>query len=69
MESHYEINVSKDGRHYFATAPRSALRRTDAAKLFKDLSTRYPESEGYMVTITYWNYSGLELTGEFKKGK
>ena len=48
----YEINVSKDGRHFFATHERSI---TDPAKLRDVLwviGQKFPESEGYQISVT-----------------
>lgn len=58
MESYVEINVSKDGEHYFATAPRSGtlFRRVDI--LLTDLRRRFPEKDGFKVEATYWRCEG-----------
>ena len=48
----YEINVSKHGRHYFATAERSIghdkKRRNEIYFKLKEL---FPKSEGYRITV------------------
>lgn len=49
----YEINVSKNGKHYFATHERSLPYTKEAEEAFKDLKTRFPEEEGFNVTIVY----------------
>lgn len=50
----YEINVSLNGRHYFATHPRS-LRDGDsednAVTVAQNLRDRFPASEGYKVEM------------------
>lgn len=61
MQSHYEINVAKDGRHFFATAPRSARDEDEAAKLFAAIQQRFPESEGFSVSCTRWNCVGHKV--------
>lgn len=58
MESHYEINVSLHGRHLFATHPRSARDKRDMEILRGQFRARFPESEGFRVTVTHWKASG-----------
>ena len=58
MQSYYEINISKNGQFVFATAERSATSESSAKKLFKLLKEKFPESEGYKITITYWECVG-----------
>jgi len=67
MESHYSINVSFNGRHLFATAPRSAITRVEATKLFWAIRTRFAEADGFEVSVTYWVGAGTNLTEEFLK--
>lgn len=50
--NHYEINVSLNGRHFFATANRSATTEGEAKRLFKELTQRFPESEGFKVEVS-----------------
>ena len=50
----YEINVSKNGKHYFATHDRSLPYTKEAEEAFKDFKTRFPLEEGFEVTITYY---------------
>lgn len=58
MQSYYEINVSLNGRHFFATAPRSGIDKQSVAILFASIVEKFPESEGYKITCTYWAGSG-----------
>jgi hypothetical protein len=58
---YYEINVTKDGKHYFATAARSLTDFEQARKAFLDLRRRFPASEGYEVTATKWESVGTQL--------
>ena len=58
---YYEINVALNGRHFFATAKRSI---TDAAELrdvFKVLDAKFPESEGYHLSISYHSETGFGI--------
>lgn len=60
MTSHYEINVSLNGRHLFATAPRSFTDMTEAgyavvAQVAQQLAAAFP---GAQVTVTKWEAKG-----------
>ena len=61
MESHYEINVSKNGRHFFATAPRSCVSPGDATEVVREIYKKFPESEGYKVTMMNISCSGTPV--------
>lgn len=52
---HFEINVAKDGRHLFGTHERSITDRRDLEKVMRIFREKFPESEGYHVTV-YANY-------------
>lgn len=58
---HYEINVSLNGRHLFATHERSLTTEADAKALFQDFTIRFPASEGYAVRCTRWEESGRDM--------
>lgn len=50
--AYYEINVAKDGRHFFATHKRSLTsewKMKEALEIFKE---KFPESEGYQIMVT-----------------
>lgn len=49
----YEINVAKDGKHYFATHERSLTATKEAENALKDFKKRFPEEEGFSITISY----------------
>lgn len=53
MQSHYEVNVSLNGSHFFATHPRSCVNREDVKRVYAALKERFPESLGFRVTATY----------------
>ena len=55
---YYEINVSLNGKHLFATAERSITdihKANTVCKLFKE---KFPEEEGYKITMTKWEKVG-----------
>lgn len=58
----YEINVSRNGQHYFATAERSLTTHHDMMKMVYHFSIVFPVEEGYKITVTEWNRSGTELS-------
>ena len=60
MQSYYEINVSKNGSHFFATAERSAWVENEAAELYAVFSEKFPKSEGYEVSVTLWTAGGCD---------
>jgi hypothetical protein len=55
---HFEINVSKDGRHYFATAERSLTYREQADKVYADFCKRFPLTEGFRVSMVLYQNVG-----------
>jgi hypothetical protein len=57
----YEINVSKDGKHYFATDKRSITTLARALDVRERLKKAMPEEEGFMYTITQWQKTGMEI--------
>ena len=62
MESHYEINVSLNGKHYFATASRSFNGSEEKAlRAVIDFRGRFPKSEGFNVSCTYWKGTGYVM--------
>ncbi len=60
MESHYKINVSHTTKgHYFATAPHSLMcLEAKAQEVARDIRARFPEAEGFKVTLTRWEGTG-----------
>jgi len=59
----YEINVALNGTHYFATHDRSLTTQYEKQlkEIFEDFKQRFPESEGFNVTITYYETRGTRL--------
>jgi len=61
----YEINVSKNGRHFFATAQRSiTAKEEEAQKVFMALKERFYEDDGYKLALTYWETRGTHISEE-----
>ena len=61
---YYEINVSLNGVHFFATAERSCTTYNQAIKVYKELEKRFPASEGYELTLRAWETIGKEIKVE-----
>ena len=61
---HYEINVSKDGLHLFATAQRSCHDRDDYERVLEIIKQKFPESEGYKVSATAEYQFGMTMNTE-----
>lgn len=61
MPSYYEINVAFYNRHFFATAPRSIRDRDELDRVLPVFKEKFPESEGYSITVTYWNCTGKDI--------
>lgn len=60
---HYEINVSLNGRHYFATDSRSLIIEADAEAMYKHFLTLFRKEDGYEVEMTYWITKGRRIHG------
>ena len=48
---YYEINVSLNGEHYFATSERSITNERTAKILAVDFNSRFPKKDGFLVTV------------------
>lgn len=58
---YYEINVSRNGRHFFATAERSLTTESEAKAAYMIFAAKFPESEGYKIEVTCWQKSGRKV--------
>ena len=58
---YYEINVTLNGKHFFATAERSITNPWDLRDALKVFLNKFPESEGYKISVTKWEKVGEEL--------
>ena len=58
MQSYFEICVSLNGDHLFATAPRSCVTKDQAKDVVKVLRERMPEADGFEIRVTYWDCKG-----------
>lgn len=52
MTDGYEINVSLNGKHFFATALRFASTERKVEELYEVFKKKFPESEGYKIMVS-----------------
>lgn len=58
---YYEINISLNGKHLFATAERSITNNLKVEKVYNIFKEKFPEEEGYKIDITYWEKVGKHI--------
>lgn len=61
---YYEINVSLNGKHLFATNERSITSKMNLEKIYKIFKEKFPKEEGYDVSITQWETFGTSINIE-----
>lgn len=61
---YYEINVSLNGKHLFATAERSIVNTFQLQKVYNLFKEKFPEEDGYKINVTKWNKVGKEVEVE-----
>lgn len=57
----YEINVSKGGKHYFATRKRSIDTIHQATEIRDRLRQVMTKEEGFEITITQYQHTSMDL--------
>lgn len=57
----YEINVSKKGKHFFATDKRSITDPAQLKQTYTVFAEKFPESEGYTLTVTSHAVTGYTV--------
>ncbi|HDR7263713.1 hypothetical protein [Bacillus sp. CH_203] len=62
---YYEINISKDGKHFFATSERSVDMQSTLESILKVFVEKFPESEGYKINVT--NYQTVGKIIDYKE--
>ena len=55
---YYEINVSLNGQHFFATDERSITNKWALEKVYKVLKEKFPMEEGFDILVTYYETVG-----------
>lgn len=57
----YEINVSLNGKHLFATHERSLKCDGDLKRCLKIFLEKFPKSEGYKISVQYIEHYGTNI--------
>lgn len=57
----YEINVAWNGRHFFATHERSIRNQWELQDILAVFMEKFPEAEGYEITVTKWEKTHQEM--------
>ena len=61
---YYEINVSLNGTHLFATAERSITTSWEMEKVYNLFKEKFPTNEGYKISVTYYEKHGKVINME-----
>ena len=64
---YYEINVSKDGRHFFATDKRSITNKRALKEVYPIIKEKFPVEEGYIILVSCMETKGryIDMEEEF----
>ena len=62
MQNYYRINVSKNGKYLFATEQGCITLDFEAKRLTELLREKFPQSEGYKVSVTKWESKGTTIS-------
>ena len=60
---YYEINVSRNGRHLFATAKHSLTDQRSAAKLLAEFRAKFTDCQ---IRASYYEESGVNVTADLE---
>lgn len=60
----YEINVSLNGQHFFATNERSCTNDYDLKRVYDVFKDKFPKSEGYEISVSLWKKTGKIINME-----
>ena len=61
---YYEINVSLNGAHFFATAKRSITNEYQLERVYNIFKEKFPKEDGYAITVTKWEKVGKHIEME-----
>lgn len=54
----YEISVSKNGSHFFATHEKSIKTHNKLIDVLKEFVKVFPEEDGFKISVTKWQTIG-----------
>lgn len=61
---YYEINVSKNGRHFFATDKRSITNKQALKEVYETFKDKFPTEEGYDMLVSCMETKGRYIDME-----
>lgn len=61
---YYEINITLNKKHFFATAERSITDKYKLKEVYDVLKEKFPQKDGYDVTITRYETVGKRMNME-----
>jgi hypothetical protein len=61
MTNHYEINISLNGKHLFATHPRSLTTEKEYNTTLAVLQEKFLQTDGYLITASKVEVIGKKL--------
>ena len=72
---HFEINIAKNGSHFFATAERSITSESHLARVYTELAQSFTREKGFCISVSrHQTYTGTGISLEdsmlkIKEGK
>ena len=55
---YYEINIARNGKHFFATAERSITTKETLKEILEVFKEKFTKEDGYAINVTYWEKIG-----------
>lgn len=61
---YYEINISLNGKHFFATSERSITNKYKLEEVYNVLKEKFSQKDGYDLTVTKYETVGKPMNME-----
>lgn len=61
---YYEINVSLNGKHLFATHKRSVTSESKLKEVYNIFKDKFLKEDGFEITVTYYEEKGYKVNME-----
>ena len=58
---YYEINISLNGKHFFATAERSITDHEKFILVLRELKKAFPKKDGYEISASRYETTGTRI--------
>ena len=58
---YYEINISKNGKHFFATDKRSITTKRALKEVYEVFKEKFPIEEGYEILVSHVETKGIYI--------